>query len=584
MKIKVYRKIKQWGSAMVTCLVLCTVLSLFLMYYLSLTQQQTLLSARSQSWNMAIAVTEAGLEEGLQQLNESTANLVANGWSFNGTVYQSPLRTFPDGSAYQVVIDMSQDPFNPGIVSLSYMNPPAFASAQPTAFFAQIVPSPVAGSSSLQVSRAVHVRCTRGNLLIKGMVAKHRIDMNGNDILTDSFDSTDPTKSVAGQYDPNFFVGDNGDVASNDSLANSVGVGNANIYGHVIVGKGGGVAVGSNGGVGDHTWQAANAGGIQPNYFNDNANFTFPDQFLPNWAGYLAPLPGSSIATTNYTFSTNAVVGSTTYPNPVPPDGVVTNVITVKNVQSWPNQPGATVTTNCGSNIIDAGKNIPPHELVCGTPWQNGNGDKNNSDWYFYPIASYNYTYNTYTYNLYSTNTTVTYSDWDYILDDGNYVLPLTALHGRVLVRGNATLVLPRGINMNGSDVVQIAAGGSLTVYAAGATDTIGGNGIINQSGFAANCTLNFTPATTTLNFNGNGEFIGSIVAPEAHVNMNGGGHSVNDFIGALMADSITMLGHYQFHYDEALGKRGAKSRFIIMSWDEVDPHSLPPTFFAAAQ
>ena len=137
---------------------------------------------------------------------------------------------------------------------------------------------------------------------------------------------------------------------------------------------------------------------------------------------------------------------------------------------------------------------------------------------------------------------------------------------------------------MNGSDVVQIAAGGSLTVYAAGATDTIGGNGIINQSGFAANCTLNFTPATTTLNFTGNGEFIGTIVAPEAHVNLNGGGHEVNDFIGALMADSITMNGHYKFHYDEALGKRGAKSRFIIMSWDEVDPHTLPPTFFAAAQ
>jgi len=134
---------------------------------------------------------------------------------------------------------------------------------------------------------------------------------------------------------------------------------------------------------------------------------------------------------------------------------------------------------------------------------------------------------------------------------------------------------------MSGNDVVQIASGGSLTVYAGGRTDSIGGNGIVNQSGFAANAIFNFTPATTSLNFGGNGEFIGVIVAPEAHVTMNGGGRSNTDFVGALMADSITMNGHYSFHYDEALGKRGANSRFIIQSWDEVDPHTLPPTFFA---
>src|SRR5262249_31734909 len=163
-----------------------------------------------------------------------------------------------------------------------------------------------------------------------------------------------------------------------------------------------------------------------------------------------------------------------------------------------------------------------------GSPWQNGNGLNNNSDWYYYPIASYDYSYNTYSYNLYNTNFTVTYSDWDYILDSGNYVLP-TALHGRVLVRGNATLVLPQGINMSGNDLVQIATGGSLTVYAGGRTDTIGGNGIVNQSGYAANAIFNFTPATTSLNFGGNGEFIGVIVAPEAHVNMNGGGRSNTD-------------------------------------------------------
>src|SRR6266404_5103655 len=165
MKTKVSRKSKQSGAALLTALILCTVLSLVVMYYLSLTQQQTLLSARSQTWNTAIAVTEAGLEEGLQQLNDNTANLTADGWNFNGTVYQSPVRTFPDGSYYVSVIDMSADPFNPGVTSLAQQNPPHFAYSAPAAFFAD------ASLSSLSpcVSRAVVVRCTRGNLLIKGM-------------------------------------------------------------------------------------------------------------------------------------------------------------------------------------------------------------------------------------------------------------------------------------------------------------------------------------------------------------------------------------------------------------------------------
>src|SRR6266404_719682 len=127
MKIKVSRNIKQIGAALLTALILCTVLSLVVMYYLSLTQQQTLLSARSQTWNTAIATTEAGLEEGLQHLNDDTANLTANGWSFNGTVYQSPQRTFSNGSSYVSIIDMSADPFNPGVTALAYANPPTFA-------------------------------------------------------------------------------------------------------------------------------------------------------------------------------------------------------------------------------------------------------------------------------------------------------------------------------------------------------------------------------------------------------------------------------------------------------------------------
>jgi Tfp pilus assembly protein PilX len=585
MKIKVSPKFTSAGAALLTALVICSVLSLFVMYYLSLTSQQTLLSARSQSWNTAIAVTESGLEEGLQHLNDDTANLTANGWSYNGSVYQSPTRTFPGGSYYVAVIDMSSDPWNPAVTSWAHENPPTFGyNNEPMAFLADTT-----SQGSPPVSRAIIVRCSRGNLLIKGMVAKHKIDMNGNNILTDSFDSTDPAKSTGGQYDPNKYVGDNGDVATNDGLANSVGVGNANIYGHVTVGAGGTVAVGGNGAVGEHTWQPSHLGQIETGYFADNANFTFPDQILPYSSGQY-PF-GGWVGVTNYTLSTNAVVGSPTYPNPLPPDGIVMTNTNVKTVNTWPNQPNT--TTNCDSTVMNNGKNPPAAGTYCGTPWQTGQGNNNNSAWYYYPIDSYTYTSYTYTYNLYTTNANVVSTYYDHICYSGDYYYndgPLGSnglgVGGNWLILGNARLVLPQGISMTGNDTVQIAQGASLQAFVGGRSDKIAGNGFVNGNGFAVNCQLNFTPTTTSLAFGGNGSFIGTIVAPEANVTMNGSGSMVQgngsfNYIGALMANTITMNGQYSFHYDESLGNRGANSRFIIKSWNEVDPTTLPPYYFA---
>src|SRR6185369_14172819 len=106
----------------------------------------------------------------------------------------------------------------------------------PTAFFAAVGTGQTTTSSNL--TRAVLVTCSRKSLLLGAMVAKHKIDMNGNNILTDSFDSADPAKSTGGRYDVTK-AGDFGDVASNDGIVNIVAAGNANIYGHVRTGPGG---------------------------------------------------------------------------------------------------------------------------------------------------------------------------------------------------------------------------------------------------------------------------------------------------------------------------------------------------------
>src|ERR1043165_7252658 len=113
------------------------------------------------------------------------------------------------------------------------------------------------------------------------MVAKLTIDMNGQNIKTDSFDSSSLFKSAYGSYNPVVYVGDNGDVASNDNIVNSITVGNANIYGHVQTGPNGTASVGTGGGIGSHTWQATHTG-IEPNnldgggWYRNDSNFTFP--------------------------------------------------------------------------------------------------------------------------------------------------------------------------------------------------------------------------------------------------------------------------------------------------------------------
>ncbi len=560
MTTKLSFKAKPVASSLLTVLIICSILSVSTMSYLSLMEQQNTLSFRSQSWNVAIAVTEAGLEEGLQQLNNNTWNLAADGWTQSGSVY-SFSRTFPDANSYTVRIDMSGDPFHPTIIARSSISLSSLKASVPLAAIG------VPNTTPSTVARAVRVRCARGNMLIKGMVAKHRIDMNGNNILTDSFDSTDPAWSTSGQYDSTKTKA-NGDIATNDALANSLTTGNANIYGHAATGPGGSIAVGTQGGVGTQAWVAGHHGQVQAGYFSDNANFTFPDQSLPYNTG-LPPVSGM-LSVTNYVLGTNGTT-SASYPNPVPIGGVITNANQI-TTNVWKNT--TLIVTNCGS-AMNQTKSKPAAGSCClnPPPWQTG---KDANWWYWYSIASYSYPVYTYTYNLYSTNYTVTTSGYDHILKgppyqaDGNYYLN-TPLSGKTLVMGACNLVLPAGIKMAGTDSLNISQDGSINIYV-GANSSVGGNGVINQHGFAIDCQVFCTPNVTSFSLNGNGSFIGVIVAPQAFVQMNGSGKAHEDFIGALVADSVKMNGHFEFHYDEALGKTGANSRFIVTSWDEINP------------
>jgi len=603
------------GSAMLVTLFILTILAVSIAGYLKYTNQQSFLGSRAQTWNMALAVSEAGVEEGLQQLNVNSANLSADGWTADGSTY-SITRNFSNGNSYSVSIDFTNT-VSPVIVSRAFVVPPRMAQNNPTVMFAATGVNTTTDSTN--VTRAVRVRCTRGNLILGAMVAKHKIDMNGNNILTDSFDSGDSSKSTSGRYDVTK-AGDRGDVASNDGVINTVAAGNANLYGHVYTGPGGSVSVGSNGGIGEHSWQATHTG-IESGWMYNNANFTFPNTDLPYNSG-LTPGPADIIEVSGYTTGTNATVynavpnppgalspGQTvspittntsstvasTYPGNKPglttnttwvtsgtypgsTSGLTTNYIGFTTVTSHPGlQPQ--LSTNCASTATKV-KTFPPSGSYCGTPFQTGN-DVN--WWYFYAVLSYTYanqysytypkytyTYTTYTYNytIYDSAPLYVTNHYDHVLASGDYYT--SDLGGKTLVTGTARLVMPDGLKMSGNDQVTIQPGAGLTLWSGGDSMTIGGNGILNQGGNAASLIAYGAPTVKDLTFNGNGEFTGVLIAPNADTRMNGGGTGVDDFTGAIMVNSVKMNGHFRFHYDEALSRLPSNGRFLITSWDEI--------------
>src|SRR5262249_37724993 len=147
-----------------------------------------LLSARSQAWNIAIAVVEAGLEEGLQHLNSNRrTNLLADGWAYVGGAYTRS-NTLPDGNTYVVNISIT-NLTTPSIVSQAYVKAPLFNQRGSSTIFGAI--GAVNSTPSTLVSRAVQVNCYKSHLFTGAMAARRQINLNGNNVLTDSFDSVD---------------------------------------------------------------------------------------------------------------------------------------------------------------------------------------------------------------------------------------------------------------------------------------------------------------------------------------------------------------------------------------------------------
>ncbi|MBU6400903.1 MAG: hypothetical protein KGS61_11335 [Verrucomicrobia bacterium] len=450
MRIATRARRTEQGNVVFVCLILAGIVGYLLASYLTLVEGQHLATARSQSWNVCVPVLEAGIEEALTHLQYCTStnlvatvtNLSSDGWALDstGTNYFKA-RDLGDGCSY--------------VARISTTLPPIITSTG-------TAPIPLSGTN---LSRTVQCTTQRNALFAKGMVAKGQIDLNGNNIATDSFDSADPNYSTNGVYWPGH-TKSNGDIATDSGLTNSLSVGNATIQGHVSSGPGQNtIEVGPNGSVGSAAWIQGGNTGIQPGWSNDDMNVAFPDVQAPFSSGYSTPA-GGSVGGTNYT----------------------------------------------------------------------------------------------------------------YVMGSGNYELSTLSLSGQnqVLINGNAVLYVTGNVSLAGNAQLIIATNASLMLYVGTANTnapvsvSLGGNGIANQGGNAANFYYFGLPSNTSLSLSGNATFTGAIYAPEAAFTLGGGGSGTYNFVGGSVSATATMNGHYNFHYDENLARVGPARGYVVTSWNET--------------
>ena len=576
MKTHLSTKTSTQGTTLLVALFLTTILAVTIGGYLKHAYQQHYIGMRSQVWNSSVAISESGIEEALQQLNTNPTNLTANGWNASGSSY-SITRPLSSTASYTVTIDAA-NMSDPSITSVAHLTPPTLGNSSSASLLAAIGLDLNADSKESFVSRAVRVKCSKDSLFIMAMVAKSNIVMNGNGVLTDSFDSSSTNRSTNGKYpkDEPWKLRSNGDVASNLSVDSAIDSGNANIYGHVSVGPGGSVYVGPNGGVGEISWVASNPGKIQDGYFSDDMNFTF-------WS---FPWPGSSGATPTAGIITNTTyefVGSTqtittnAYPAVVPASGVITNAEyhTVNNANKLPSPIPYGTTTNYTTELTSS-KNYPHDGTYVGTPYWVASDKK----YSYNKITGTTYKYPTYTFTYtigVTTNTIVTTASYDYVLygtplDMDPQVYYLNEIpSGKVYVSGNAVLKVGGDVKFAGSDNgIYLASDAKLKMIVNGSDVAIGGNGVLNPTGYAQNFSLYCTDNTKSLSFSGNAAFLGVIYAPMANVSLNGGGNDEYDFIGSVVANYIKLNGHFKFHYDEALRGLRDEGRYKVTQWDEI--------------
>ena len=298
--MNLHRSKSTTGSVLILALFIVGIAILVVASYMGTALQRNKIAMRSAAWNQALAVAEAGIEEGLAQIQYSFPP--TNGWTSAGGRY-TKTRTSPFGGSdcyFSVNLNSTEPPV---VTATGYVRAPLM---------------------STYIKRTVQVVAAKGtNQYPYGLHAKGAITLGGGSTV-DSFDSQDPNYSTNGMYDPNRHKA-NCYVVSEAGAARTIQVGTVTIFGYVETSAGAGtVTVNSSGVVGDNNYasNSINAGTVQMSpvvHALTNNNRDIADVILPaNLTSALPPVlgvsPPYSVNGTNYDYclgdTTNYFPGS----------------------------------------------------------------------------------------------------------------------------------------------------------------------------------------------------------------------------------------------------------------------------------
>jgi hypothetical protein len=347
---------QQSGSALVVTAIILMVVCAVLASCLLTTQGEFATVNRSQTWNASIVLTEAGVEDALAFMNKYAGNFNMvpkwctydsarqDGWTVSNKVYTMRRNMGTKIGTYDVSIDntLSNSPVITCVGTTA--SGVSSASGTPTYMFAAAGAS---GFTAAPAVRKVQVRATYSALFPGAIITKTNIDLNGNKIRVDSYDSSITNYSIwhpewgHGTYNVSIARG-NGDVATDSSMIGAISVGQAEIYGHLDTGPGGTATIGNNGYVGP---LPKNGSGIQPGYTKDDMNVIFPDVARPTGYNDWQWVPSSKVISSSGNYVTYSLYGNLTI-------NASNVVIYVAGNISMSGQDTLTVTTNSGNVVL----------------------------------------------------------------------------------------------------------------------------------------------------------------------------------------------------------------------------------------
>jgi len=120
------------------------------------------------------------------------------------------------------------------------------------------------------------------------LAALTQMDLGGNNLRTDSFDST---FGAYGGTNISAF----GDVAAYFGITNSINVGNVDLYGRIFTGSNGTITIGPQGSAGDMAWHSGGSRGVETGYVRDDLNLDFVPVQPPSTRGTFTPGSGDPI-------------------------------------------------------------------------------------------------------------------------------------------------------------------------------------------------------------------------------------------------------------------------------------------------